>query len=149
MIKLKLMKGIKVLFIIATLIICALSTSYTCIAQSNSEGSQIPELVSNALSNPKVLVTIAIQFLLGLSLGYFSVKVIKYILALIGILILGSFLSVWSLGGSIDEFLLRIGVEAQKVLPLIRDLLSTLGILTIGPVTIGFIAGIIVGSLRK
>ncbi len=123
-----------------------------CLAEtagSNVTQGELPEFISAALSNPKVLIAVLIQFLLGLGLGYFSVKVIKYILALLGILVLGSVLSVWSLGGSIDEFLTKIGAEAQKVLPLIKSIMATLGILTVGPVAIGFIIGIIAGSLKK
>ncbi len=121
----------------------------TATTEANVTQVELPEFISVALSNPKVLVAVVIQFLLGLGLGYFSVKVIKYILALIGILVLGSVLSVWSLGGSVDEFLTRLGIETQKVLPLIKSIMATLGILTVGPVAIGFIIGIIAGSLKK
>ena len=122
-----------------------------CLAETatNVTRGELPEFISAALSNPRVLVAILIQFLLGLGLGYFSVKVIKYILALIGILVLGSVLSVWSLGGNVDEFLTKIGIETQKALPLIKSIMATLGILTVGPVAIGFIIGIIAGSLKK
>ena len=109
----------------------------------------LSEFLSVALSNPKVLVVVLIQFLLGLGLGYFSVKVVKYVLALIGILVLGSVLSVWSLGGSVDEFLTNLGVQAQKVLPLIKSVMTTLGIMTVGPVAVGFIIGIIAGFTKK
>ncbi len=125
-----------------------------CLAQTTTaagevESVELPEFISAALSNPKVLIAVLIQFLLGLGLGYFSVKVLKYILALIGILILGSVLSVWSLGGSIEDFLAKVGIEAQKLYPLIQSIMATLGILTVGPVAIGFILGIIAGSVKK
>jgi len=131
-----------ILLILSTLPL--LSASYTMGANES-----LPEFISNALSNPKVLIAIGIQFALGLALGYFSVKVLKYILALIGVLILGSILSVWSLGGNINELISSIGVEVQKVLPLIKRVVSALGIFTIGPVAVGFLIGLIIGSTRK
>ena len=131
-----------ILLILSTLPL--LSASYTMGANES-----LPEFISNALSNPKVLIAIGIQFALGLALGYFSVKVLKYILALIGVLILGSILSAWSLGGNINELISSIGVEVQKVLPLIKSVVSALGIFTIGPVAVGFLIGVIIGSTRK
>ena len=131
-----------ILLILSTLPL--LSASYTMGADES-----LPKFISNALSNPRVLIAIGIQFALGLALGYFSVKVLKYILALIGVLILGSILSVWSLGGNINELISSIGVEVQKVLPLIKSVVSALGIFTIGPVAVGFLIGVIIGSTRK
>jgi len=131
-----------ILLILSTLPL--LSASYTMGADES-----LPKFISNALSNPRVLIAIGIQFALGLALGYFSVKVLKYILALIGVLILGSILSVWSLGGNINELISSIGVEVQKVLPLIKSVVSALGIFTIGPVAVGFLIGLIIGSTRK
>ena len=119
------------------------------ISYAKGTNESLPEFISNALSNPKVLIAIGVQFALGLALGYFSVKVLKYILALVGVLILGSILSVWSLGGDINELISSIGVEVQKVLPLIKSIISALGILTIGPVAVGFLVGVIIGSIRK
>jgi len=142
------------LLILVAAMIIALTTAPLCLAEAITasgevESVQLPEFISAALSNPKVLVAVLIQFLLGLGLGYFSVKVIKYVLALIGILVLGSILSVWSLGGSIEDFLAKVGVEAQKLFPLVQSIMATLGILTVGPVAIGFILGIIAGSVKK
>lgn len=108
----------------------------------------LPSFLSDALKNPKVMLAVAIQFLMGLGLGYYSAKVIRYILALIGILILGSILSIWSLGGSAYDVISRLGEEATKVYPVIQSVLSALGILTVGPIAAGFIVGVII-ALRK
>ena len=107
------------------------------------------DIINLLFSDPKIALTIAIQIILGFALGYFSVKVIKYILALIGIIVLGSVMSVWSLGGSIESFLVQLGGTALQLKPVIINLLTTLGILTVGPVTIGFILGLIIGLMRK
>lgn len=108
----------------------------------------LPSFLSDALKNPKVMLAVAIQFLMGLGLGYYSAKVIRYILALIGILILGSILSIWSLGGSAYDVISRLGEEATKVYPVVQSVLSALGILTVGPIAAGFIVGVII-ALRK
>lgn len=99
------------------------------------------ELVSDA----KVMTAILIQFLLGLGLGYVSVKALKYVLAFIAILALGSFLSVWSLGGSMDATLKYLGDLAGVA----KNLLLVLGLVTVGPVSVGFIVGALVALLRK
>ncbi len=110
---------------------------------------RIEELFSTAIKNPKVLIAIVIQLALGIALGYVSVKVIKYILAFIGILVLGAVLSVWSLGGSIQDFITKLGMQAQQVMPFLKGLLATLGLLTVGPVSVGFIIGILIGITKK
>ncbi len=122
---------------------------YATEANVSPEEANLPSFISEALSNPKVLIAVLIQFLLGLGLGYFSAKVVKYILALVGILILGSILSVWSLGGSIEDYLSRFGSEAAGLWPVVQGFLQTLGILTIGPVTAGFILGVILAFMKK
>ncbi|ABN70630.1 hypothetical protein Smar_1544 [Staphylothermus marinus F1] len=124
------------------------SATYVFAANTSTNISSI-NITNTLLSNPKVLIVIMIQFLLGLALGYFSVKVLKYLLALLGIIILGAVLSVWSIGGSIQNLLLNMGSEAQKLWPVIMGLIQTLGILTMGPVTAGVVLGLIIGLLRK
>ena len=97
------------------------------------------------LSDARVFLPMLVQFLLGLGLGYVSVKALKYILAFIAILVLGSFLSVWSLGGSIDAAMTNLGELAGAV----KNLLLLLGIMTVGPVSVGFILGALIALLRK
>lgn len=101
--------------------------------------------LTEVISDVKVIAAILIQFLLGLGLGYVSVKVLKYIVAFIALLILGSFLSVWSLGTSIDDALKYFGELAGTV----KNLLFVLGLVTVGPVSVGFILGALIALLRK
>ena len=119
------------------------------IARAQTENVTAVDFIASALSNPRAFVAIAIQFLMGLALGYISIKILKYILALIAILILGSILSIWSIGGSVEEFIGKVTTEAYKVWPIISGALMALGILTIAPVTAGFILGVIIGFIRK
>lgn len=102
-------------------------------------------LLSEVLADPKVSAAIFIQFLLGLGLGYVAVKVFKYILAFIAILVLGTFLSVWSLGGSIENTLSTFGELANTA----KSFITILGLMTVGPVSVGFIVGALIGLLRK
>ncbi|MEM2214926.1 MAG: hypothetical protein QXP47_00520 [Candidatus Nezhaarchaeales archaeon] len=96
-------------------------------------------------SQPQVLAAVAVQFLLGLALGYVSVKALKYILAFIAILVLGTFLSVWSLGLTPAQALQTIGTALQAV----KELAVVLGLMSIGPVSIGFVVGAIIGLMKK
>ncbi len=137
------------ILVIAVLALLLILLTHIVHAQEGEKGFKIEDIISEALKNPKVLVTLAIQFGLGLALGYVSVKALKYILAFIGILVLGSVLSVWSLGGSVEDFMANLGYQAQQLLPVIKNFLATLGLLTVGPVSIGFIIGILLGLTRK
>jgi len=82
---------------------------------------------------------------LGLGLGYVSVKALKYVLAFIAILVLGTFLSIWSLGTTPSEVLQSLGSAAA----LVKDFVTALGLMTVGPVSVGFIVGAILGLLKK
>ncbi len=123
--------------------------SYGVIEATNNTTDIVQQIISTASSNPYVAVSLIIQVLLGFALGYFSVKVFKYILTFIGILVLGSILNVWSFGGSIEETIYKYYEGLKDIIPVIKNLLITLGILTVGPVSIGFILGLIVGFMRK
>ncbi len=117
-------------------------------AQAQAE-PQLTDLIGEALKNPRTLAVIALQFLMGLGLGYFSSKVVKYILALIVILVLGTALSIWSLGTSPEGFLVGLYEYFRQLQPHIMALLQLLGLMTIGPVTIGFIVGVLLALVRK
>lgn len=105
----------------------------------------VGELIAKLLSQPSTAVVMLIQFLLGLALGYISVKVLKYILAFIAIIALGTFLSIWSLGMTPTEVFSTLGIAAEAA----KRLATVLGILTVGPVSIGFIIGIVIGLLKR
>ncbi len=128
-----------------TLLLIALLATTGIVYAETQETPQLPSFLSDAISEPKVLVAVLIQFLLGLGLGYFSAKIAKYLVALIAIFILGSVLSVWSLGGSIEEFLSNLGYTAKELLDAIKEIVKIMGLLTIGPIAIGLIIGILAG----
>ncbi|NPA97289.1 MAG: hypothetical protein GXO32_06780 [Crenarchaeota archaeon] len=109
----------------------------------------IENIVKVVVSNPIAAVSLVIQFLLGLGLGYVSAKALKYVLAFVGILLLGSFLNVWSFGHTPEQALKHLGMELVQLKNLVLSLLSALGLLTLGITTIGFIVGAIIAWLRK
>ncbi|MDK6028594.1 hypothetical protein QPL79_04400 [Ignisphaera sp. 4213-co] len=97
------------------------------------------------LSNYQSYLVMLVQFLLGLALGYVSVKALKYILAFIAILALGTLLSVWSLGATPSDVLKTVGLTIESL----KSLAILLGLMTIGPVSIGFIIGALMALLKK
>lgn len=120
--------------------------------QANETGggnTTLQEVVSVAVSNPKMGLTILIEFLLGVALGYIGMKALRYILAFIGILILGSILSAWSLGGNLEDIATKLGVELKQLLPLLKQFAITIGATIVGPASIGVIVGVILAMVKK
>ena len=94
--------------------------------------------------NPSSIIIMLIQFVLGLALGYVSVKALKYIIAFIAILILGTMLSIWNLGALRKEVLESLGLTMEVIFKLLLTLMITVA----GPTLIGFIVGIVVSILK-
>ncbi len=133
------------------LLIAALALTLTpyAVTAQQAQNVDLPSLINEALKNPRTLIAMSIQFLMGLGLGYFSVKALKYIVALILILVLGMVLSIWSIGSSPESFLGSIYELIRQFQPQLIALLQLLGIMTMGPVSLGFILGIIIALVRK
>jgi len=123
--------------------------SVLAVANTTNTTSSLASFVSAALSHPQVAIAIIIEIAMGIALGYVMSKMAKYIIAFIAILIIGAVLNVWSLGGSIQDFLTKIGVTAIKLKSVILGFMGTLGLLMVGPVTLGFLIGIVIGLMKK
>ncbi|ACL10894.1 Putative uncharacterized protein [Desulfurococcus amylolyticus 1221n] len=136
------LRGLIPLFLLALM----LSTIYS-VAEENANITGV-DILNELLSNPRVYIAVFIQFILGLAIGYFSLKVLKYIVALILIIILGVILSVWSIGGSIYDLLAKIYGSSSQILKIVESIASTLGLLTIGPIAVGFIVGVIIAWVK-
>ena len=102
-----------------------------------------------ALQNPALIAVFAVQLLLGVALGYIAVKAFKYVLAFIMILVTGTVLNVWSLGLSLEKLSSELGEYALQARDIIFKFAGTLGLLTVGPVTVGFLIGALAAWLRK
>lgn len=98
-------------------------------------------------SNPKLLISIGIQLILGILLGYILAKAFKYIIAFILVLIAGIVLNVWSLSGSGDYFQKITG--SKEYLQYFIELAKLMSALLVGPVMAGFVIGLIIGWLHK
>ncbi len=143
----------RVSLLILALLVLALAAQ-AALAQTETATTQpsnttLSEMVGLAFENPRVAVVIGIEFLLGAALGYLAVKVVRYVLAFIGILLLGSALSVWSLGGSVEEMAKRLGMEVVQLAPLLKQIFFTIGLTIVGPASLGFIVGFIIAMIKK
>ncbi len=140
-------------FIVLVLLAVALASplALTAHAQEANEtgNATLESIVGAAASNPRMAAVMFIEFLLGVALGYLAVKVIRYILAFIGILILGSVLSAWSLGGNPEEMAKQLGVEAKELAPALKQFIMAIGATIVGPASIGVIVGVILAMVRK
>jgi hypothetical protein len=104
-------------------------------------------LITSLFTSPTVLITFFIEFALGIGLGYLSVKVAKYIIALLAIFIVGVLLNVWQ-SGTLQDIVGDLNLQWTKVYPVIQALLIIVGLTTVLPVTLGFVIGFVVGIQR-
>ena len=116
----------------------------------------VAESINNTLniigvvsSNPKVAIAILLQFVMGLLLGYYMARVVKYVVALVIVVVAGALLNAWSIGGSIEDILRKYGTALLQYKDVLLSLLKGLGLLTAGPLAAGFFIGLIVGWARK
>ncbi len=121
----------------------------TLLLMMESSSVSAGSMISSILSDPRGALAFIVQLLLGIGLGYYSIKIVKYLLALISILVIGIMLNAWSLShGSVKSTIQSIGEEWSKVYPVLKSLAAALGILTIGPTALGFFIGIVL-AMRK
>ena len=121
-------------------------TVLTQLTAVHGQGADIdmPSLITSLLTSPTVLITFFIQFGLGIGLGYLSVKVAKYLLALLAIFIVGVLLNVWH-SANLQDMVAGLSLQWLKVYPMIQALIVLVGLTTVLPITLGFIIGFVVG----
>ncbi len=106
------------------------------------------QIFASVFSHYQSYIAMAVEFFVGLGLGYATVRAAKYLIMMFVLTLLGALLGLWSLGSSLQDVLYKLIGSAEKIWSVIYTLLVGLGILTIGPGAVGFIIGIILG-LRK
>ncbi len=116
---------------------------------TNVTDTGIASIVGTIMTNPQTGTVMLIEFMLGFGLGYTAVKALRYIMAFIGILLLGSALSVWSIGANSAEIAEKIGMEVKQLLPLLKGLMTVFGTIVVGPASVGVLVGMIVASIKK
>ena len=129
----------------------ALTLNVTVASAQTYQGEDIISLLQSTLTNPSSLITFATELFLGIGLGYFSIKVIKYVLALIGIFVLGVLLNVWQspqLGTNIQNQLTRLDLRWEEVSPVIMSIMYMIGLTTVLPITIGFLIGMVIAIVK-
>ncbi len=97
------------------------------------------------LFSSKPLLVLILQFILGVGLGYVSVKAFKYVIAFIILLLLGALLSLWSISEQAHALMSELGDLARRLI----GLLVALGILTVGPLSVGFLIGALLALVKK
>jgi uncharacterized membrane protein (Fun14 family) len=113
------------------------------VAVSMNTNATIEELLRGVLNSPDVAVksfaVVAVQFLIGIAFGYVAVRALKYILALIGLILLLSYIT--SLVSPVPIDINSLVQAAKALLPLFT--LSTI------PFLAGIIVGGVIGLLKK
>jgi hypothetical protein len=118
-------------------------------AQTNS--SNLGGITTSLLTNQNSIMIFVIELALGLGLGFFSAKIVKYIIALILIFVIGVVLNVWTspaLGANIQQQLSTLGLEWGKVYPVLISIVYMLGLTTILPITVGFFLGVVIAIVK-
>jgi hypothetical protein len=136
-------KKMKTKIPLAILVVLTLLTQITVVYGQGSD-VDMPSLITSLLTSPTVLITFFIQFALGIGLGYISVKVAKYLLALLAIFIVGVLLNVWH-SATLQDMVAGLSLQWSKVYPMIQALIVLVGLTTVLPITLGFIIGFVVG----
>ncbi len=106
---------------------------------------KLVEVIKIVLSDDTSLLIVLLVFFVGVTLGYISVKVFKYLLSLIIILLLGIFLSLWPLSEHVNTVITGV----KKVAVDILALLLALGLLSAGPFTLGFLIGALLAVVKE
>jgi uncharacterized membrane protein (Fun14 family) len=105
--------------------------------------ASIESVVRMLLSNPDVVVksfaVMIIQFIVGAVFGYFAVRALKYILALIGLTLLLSY---------VTTIISPIPISTDSLLQVAKTLLPIFTLST-GPFLAGVIIGGMIGLFRR
>lgn len=128
------------------LVVLTFLTQITVVHGQDVDGG-FQSLITSLFTSPTVLITFFIEFALGIGLGYLSVKVAKYIIALLAIFIVGVLLNVWQ-SGTLQDLVGGLNLQWSKVYPVIQALIIIVGLTTVLPVTLGFVIGFVVGLQR-
>lgn len=131
-----------IIFLITSVALATVTPIVYC--QDNELSSQLIEL----LSSPFAIAIFVTQLGLGFGLGYFSMKAVKYIVALICIFALGILLNIWQFGG-IEGLVRALGLpNISELTAILQNIISILGILTIVPIGAGFFIGAIIAARK-
>ncbi len=116
--------------------------------------ANLTSAISSLLSNKDALVAYAVEFVLGLGVGYVLARGLKYIIAFFVLLVVGDVLNVWSING-LNLSSITSGLSSGNVTALaasMRPVLETLSLLqpifTSSIILIGFLIGAAIAFFR-
>jgi len=128
------------------LLLCTISAVVVPVVYSQTDPVDV---LRDLLTSPATLLIFLTQFGLGFGLGYFSVKALKYIVAILCIIAIGVLLNIWQFGG-LERFLqaLELPTGLPELTTTLTAILSLLGILTLLPIGLGFFAGALTAAAK-
>jgi hypothetical protein len=117
------------------------------VASAQPTGQDLNYILS-LFANPSVLLIFGIELLLGIGLGYFAIKALKYVVAVILILALGIILNIWQSPNILKTVQEQLGIGMSQLWSVMLSLVYAFGVTTILPISLGFIIGIILAIIR-
>ena len=117
------------------------------VASAQPTGQDLNYILS-LLGNPSVLLIFGVELLLGIGLGYFAIKALKYVVAVILILALGMILNIWQFPNILKTVQEQLGIGMSQLWSIALSLVYAFGLTTVLPITLGFIIGIILAIIR-
>jgi hypothetical protein len=106
------------------------------------------DLVIQLFQNPSVLLIFFVELLLGIGLGFFSTKILKYVLAIVGILAIGILLNLWQSGSIIRTIQDQVPIGLTQLYSIVVSVIYAIGLTTVLPLSVGFILGIIIALFK-
>jgi len=109
----------------------------------------IMDIINNALNDPVYAAILLLQVLIGIGLGYFTVKAAKYIIVVLGLIGASLALNAWALGRSPESSVVMVEDVAVKLRDIAVPVARMVGLMTLGPLTTGFIIGVIIALVKS
>jgi len=104
--------------------------------------------ILSLFGNPSVLLVFGIELLLGIGLGYFAIKALKYVIAVILILAVGLLLNIWQAPNILQTIQGQLGIPMNQLWSIMLSIVYAFGLTTVLPITLGFIIGVILAIVR-
>ncbi len=136
--------------LLIAVLVCTI-TLVVPVAYATSGSPDISSVLSSLFTNTGSLLTFVIELALGLGLGYFAAKALKYIIALVAIFVVGVLLNVWQspqITDSIRTILAANGISVSNLPSVFMTIIIALGLTTVLPITIGFIIGVVIAIAK-
>ena len=132
----------------SALALALILSALNIVAASAQPTGQDLNYILSLFGNPSVLLVFGIELLLGIGLGYFAIKALKYVIAVILILALGILLNIWQAPNILQTVVDQLGIPMNQLWSITLSLAYAFGLTTILPISLGFIIGVILAITR-